>query len=56
MAWEIETKEVKCLLTFVVELDLLSLTHDLRSLREGCTPGKLQAINIDISCETAIQK
>jgi hypothetical protein len=31
---EIETKQVKCLLTFVEELDLLSLTRGLRSLRE----------------------
>jgi exonuclease III len=33
MDWEVETKEVKCLLTFVEELDSLSLTRNLRSLR-----------------------
>jgi hypothetical protein len=49
MDWEIETKEIKCLLTFVKELDSLSLTHGLRSLIEGSIPGKLQVINIDIS-------
>jgi hypothetical protein len=49
MDWETETKEVKCILTFVKELDLLSLTRGLRSLREGCTPGKLLVNNIDIS-------
>jgi hypothetical protein len=49
MDWEIKTKEVKCLLTFVKELDSLSLTRGLRSLREGCITGKLQVINIDIS-------
>jgi hypothetical protein len=49
MDWEIETKEIKCLLTSVKELDLLSLTRGVRSLREGCILGKLQAINIDIS-------
>jgi hypothetical protein len=48
MDWEIETKEVKCLLTSVKERVLLSLTRGLRSLREGCTRGKLQAININI--------
>jgi exonuclease III len=37
MDWEIETKEVKCLLTSVKERALLSLTRGLRSLREGCT-------------------
>jgi hypothetical protein len=42
-------KKVKCLLTFVEELDSLSLIRDLRNLREGCISGKLQAINIDIS-------
>jgi hypothetical protein len=48
MGWEIETKEVKFLLTSV-KRDLLSLTRGLRSLREGCARGKLQAINIDTS-------
>jgi hypothetical protein len=58
--WEIETKEITCLLTSLKERDLLSLTRGLRSLREGCTRGKLQPINIDISwiitCKTEIQK
>jgi hypothetical protein len=49
MDWEVEAKEVKCLLASVKVWDLLSLTRALRSLREGCTRGKLQAIYIDIS-------
>jgi hypothetical protein len=48
MDWNIETKEVKCFLTSVKERDL-SLTRALRSLGEDCIPGKLKAINIDIS-------
>jgi hypothetical protein len=47
MDFEIETKEVKCLLTFVKELDSLSLTRGLRSRREGC---------INFALEYAIRK
>jgi hypothetical protein len=47
--WERETKEGKCLLTFVKELDRSSPTRGLGSLREGYIPGNLQEINIDIS-------
>jgi hypothetical protein len=49
MDWDRETKEGKCLLTFVKELDWSSPTHGLRSLGEGYMPGNLQEINIDIS-------
>jgi len=30
-------------------MDLLQATHGLESLRENCTPGKHQEIDIDIS-------
>jgi exonuclease III len=49
MDWGRETKETKCLLTSVKELYSLSLTRGLRSLRENCILGKLQAIDIGIS-------
>jgi hypothetical protein len=49
MDWERGTKEGKCLLTFVKELDWSSSTRGSRSLREGYIPGNLQEINIDIS-------
>jgi hypothetical protein len=41
--------EVKCSSIFVKYVDLLPQTHGLKSLREDCTPGKQQEIDIDIS-------
>jgi hypothetical protein len=35
--------------TFVKDMDLLSPTHGLRSLKDDCTPGKHQEIETDIS-------
>jgi hypothetical protein len=49
MNWERETGEVKCSSTSMKEMDLLSPTHGLESLRENCSPGKHQEIEIDIS-------
>jgi hypothetical protein len=40
MGWEGEIREVKCSSTFMIGIDLSSATHDLRSLKEDCTPGK----------------
>jgi len=41
-------QEVKCLLTFVKEMDCLSPTHGSGSLREDCTQGRCQGIGVDI--------
>jgi len=43
-----EIGEVKCSLTFVREMDMISPTHGLKNLREECEPGKHQEIEITI--------
>ena len=45
---EEEIRRVKCSLIFVKEMDMISLTHGLKSLREDCKPGKHQDIEINI--------
>jgi hypothetical protein len=49
MDWEGVIREVKYSLTFVKGMNLSSPTHVLRSLREDCTPGKHQEIEVDTS-------
>jgi hypothetical protein len=44
-----EIRNVKCSLAVVKEIDLLSPTHSLRSLREGSAPLKHQENEPDIS-------
>ena len=43
-----EIRTVKCSLTFVKVMDVISPAHCLKSLREDCKPGKHQEIEINI--------
>jgi hypothetical protein len=49
MDCEGEITEARSSLTFVKEMELLSPTHGMKSLREVRTPGKDQETEIDIS-------
>jgi hypothetical protein len=52
MDWKREIRDVNCSSKFVKEMALSSPPRGLRSLREDCTPGKHQEIEVDTSWTT----
>jgi hypothetical protein len=60
MDWEGEIREVKCSLTSLKEMDLLSPTCGLKPLREGCnleSTRRLQPTSVGpYTCEALIEK